>query len=186
MDLFSWHLTALKFQSWQWEVWKRKLTLDECSFSWVLQAIYIHVDIFHYTVLSLKMNLVLCSQIFYKKCIDDDWPLCRTYIRKLAISDPNSRASYIYRVPLSPSIWMSNNSRLSNHQHLHVTVVPAGILQNRGRHRPRHGSLWRQLLWQYSDQTPGERVAADTHEELLAPPSVLGGKELVPTVTDKA
>lgn len=90
MDLFSWHLTALKFQSWQWEVWKRKLTLDECSFSWVLQAIYIHVDIFHYTVLSLKMNLVLCSQIFYKKCIDDDWPLCRTYIRKLAISDPNS------------------------------------------------------------------------------------------------
>ena len=30
---------------------------------------YIHVDIFHYIVLSLKMNLVSYSQIFYKKYV---------------------------------------------------------------------------------------------------------------------
>lgn len=101
-----------------------------------------------------------------------------------AISDPNSRASYIYRVPLSLqsgcritrgcliiNIYTSQWYQLAFYKTEDGTVPGMGHFEDRC----------------YDNTVIRHQVRGwprDTHEELLAPPSVPGGKELVPTVTD--
>lgn len=77
-----------------------------------------------------------------------------------AIFDPNSRVLciHIYKVPLFPSIWMSNNLRLSsNYHHLRITVVSLRDFIKQ-RKTPSQAQILKRQLRQCIYKTPGERV----------------------------
>lgn len=101
-------------------------------------------------------------------------------------SDLNSRVLQ-KKVPLFPSIWMSNHLRLSsNYHYLYITVVLLGISLNRGRHPPRHSYL--KDSWDNTRRKHQVRGwTCITHGKLLAFPLLsLGMKVLVIIATIQA
>lgn len=94
------------------------------------------------------------------------------------ISDPNSRVLHLYKkVPLFPSIWMSNNLSLSsNCRYLYITVVSLGISRNRGRCPPRHEHLKDSRDDTFIKHQRGGWTCV-TQEKSVASPSVSSGSK---------